>query len=130
MSTLRSMIGSDAEPPSVQWSASVVSGNVVEVAKLMVLLIMLTLTACGLYRNRCRPLAVWSPASPSPSASTPPPTEAMGIPGAVQILNSIEASLEDVLTSVVSSDNNTMVPDSTNSNMVVIEMPSLALPAA
>jgi len=53
-----------------------------------------------------------------------------GIPGAVQILNSIEASLEDVLTSVVSSDNNTMVPDSTNSNMVVIEMPSLALPAA
>jgi hypothetical protein len=52
-----------------------------------------------------------------------------GIPGAVQILNSIEASLEDVLTSVASSDNNTMVPDSTNSNMVVIEMPSLALPA-
>jgi hypothetical protein len=26
----------------------------------------------------------------------------------------------------VSSDNNTVVPDSTNSNMVVIEMPSLA----
>jgi hypothetical protein len=52
-----------------------------------------------------------------------------GIPGAVQILNSIEGSLEDVLTSVVSSDNNTMIPDSTNSNMVVIEMPSLALPA-
>jgi hypothetical protein len=53
-----------------------------------------------------------------------------GIPGAVQILNSIEGSLEDVLTSVVSSDNNTMVPEgSTNSNMVVIEMPSLALPA-
>jgi hypothetical protein len=45
-----------------------------------------------------------------------------GIPGAVQSLN----SLDDVLTSVVSSDNNTVVPDSTNSNMVVIEMPSLA----
>ncbi len=41
MSTLRSMIGSDAEPPSVQWSAaSVVSGDVVEIAKLMVLLIL------------------------------------------------------------------------------------------
>jgi len=52
-----------------------------------------------------------------------------GIPGAVQILNSTEGSLEDVLTSVVSSDNNTVVPDSTNSNMVVIEMPSLAVPA-
>jgi hypothetical protein len=78
MSTLRSMIGSDAEPPSVQWSASVVSGDVMEIAKLMVLLIMLTLTACGLYRNKCRPWAVWSPASPSPNTSTPPPTEAMG----------------------------------------------------
>jgi len=52
-----------------------------------------------------------------------------GIPGAVQILNSIEASLENVLTSVVSSVNDTVVPDSTNYNMVVIEMPSLALPA-
>jgi len=52
-----------------------------------------------------------------------------GIPGAVQSLNSIEGSVEDVLTSVVSSDKNTLVPDSTNSNMVVIEMPSLALPA-
>jgi hypothetical protein len=52
-----------------------------------------------------------------------------GIPGAVEILNAIEGSLEDVLTSVVSSHNNTAVPDSTNSNMVVIEMPSLALPA-
>jgi hypothetical protein len=40
------MIGSDAKPPSVQWSAaSVVSGDVMEIAKLMVLLIMLTLTA-------------------------------------------------------------------------------------
>ncbi len=52
-----------------------------------------------------------------------------GIPGAVEILNSIESSLENVLTSVVSSDNDTVVPDSTNSNMLVIEMPSLALPA-
>ncbi|CAM6022688.1 unnamed protein product [Sphagnum balticum] len=130
MSTLRSMIGSDAEPPSVQWSAaSVVSGDVMEIAKLMVLLIMLTLTACGLYRNICRPRAVQSQASSSPNTSTPPPTEATGIPGAVQSLNSIEGSLEDVLTSVVSSDNNTVVPDSTNSNMVVIEMASLALPA-
>ncbi len=51
-----------------------------------------------------------------------------GIPGAVEILNAIEGSLEDVLTSLVSSDNNTVVPDSTNSNMVVIEMPSLPLP--
>ncbi|KAH9560637.1 hypothetical protein CY35_06G116700 [Sphagnum magellanicum] len=127
MSTLRSMIGSDAEPPSVQWlAASVASGDVMEIAKLMVLLIMLTLTACGLYRIRCRPRAVQTQASSSPNTSTPPPTQAMG---AVQSLNSIEASLEDVLTSVVSSDNNTVVPDSTNSNMVVIEMPSLALPA-
>ncbi|CAM6022687.1 unnamed protein product [Sphagnum balticum] len=130
MSTLRSMIGSDAQPPSVQWSlASVVSDDVTEIAKLMVLLIMLTLTACGLYRNRCTPWSVQSHASSSPNTSTPPPTEALGIPGAVQFLNSIEGSLEDVLTSVVSSDNNTVVPDSTNSNMVVIEMPSLALPA-
>ncbi len=46
-----------------------------------------------------------------------------GIAGAVEILNSIESSLENVLTSVLSSDNDTVVPDSTNSNMVVIEMP-------
>jgi len=52
-----------------------------------------------------------------------------GTPGAVEILNSIEGSLENVLTSVESPDNDTVVPDSTNSNMVVIEMPSLALPA-
>jgi len=52
-----------------------------------------------------------------------------GIPRAVEILNSIESSLENVLTSVVSSYNDTVVPDSTNSNMVVVEMPSLALPA-
>ncbi len=79
MSTLRSMIGSDAEPPSVQWSAaSVVSGDVMEIAKLMVLLIMLTLTACGLYQSICRPRAVQSQDSSSPNTSTPPPTEAMG----------------------------------------------------
>jgi hypothetical protein len=36
------MISADAEPPSVQWSASVVFGDVMEIAKLMVLLIMLT----------------------------------------------------------------------------------------
>ncbi len=79
MSTLRSMIGSDAEPPSVQWSiaSSVVSGDVMVIAKLMVLLSMLTLTAYGLYKNRCRPCAVQSPAS-SPNSSRPPPTEAMG----------------------------------------------------
>ncbi len=50
-----------------------------------------------------------------------------GIPGAMEILNSIEGSLENVPTSVVSSDIDTVVPDSTN--MVVIEMASLALPA-
>jgi hypothetical protein len=50
-----------------------------------------------------------------------------GISGAVQILNSIEESLENVPTSVVSSDNDTVVPDSTN--MVVIEMASPPLPA-
>ncbi len=44
-----------------------------------------------------------------------------GIPGAMEILNSIEGSLENVPTSVVSSDNDTMGPDS----VVVIEMPSL-----
>jgi len=79
MSTLRSVIGSDAEPPSVQWSAaSVVSGDVMEIAKLMVLLIMLTLTACGLYRIKCGPQPVQSQYSSSPNTSTPPPTEAMG----------------------------------------------------
>ncbi len=51
-----------------------------------------------------------------------------GIPGAMQILNSIEGSLEnDVPTSGVNSDDDTVVLDSTN--MVVIEMASLALPA-
>jgi hypothetical protein len=50
-----------------------------------------------------------------------------GIPGAMEILNSIEGSLENVPTSILSSDNDTAVPDSTN--MVVIEMASLALPA-
>jgi hypothetical protein len=49
-----------------------------------------------------------------------------GIPGAMEILNSVEGSLENVPTSVVSSDNDTVVPASTN--MVVIEMASLALP--
>jgi len=79
MSTLRSMIGSDAKPPSVQWwAASMVSGDVMEIAKLMVLLIMLTLTACGLYRIRCRPRPVQSQDSSSPDTSTPPPTEATG----------------------------------------------------
>ncbi|CAK9856381.1 unnamed protein product [Sphagnum jensenii] len=128
MSTLRSMIGSDAESPSV--AALVVSGDVMEIAKLMVLLICITLTACGLYRNRCRPWAVRSQASSSPNTSTPPRTkgtEAMGIPGAMEILNSTEGSLENVPTGVVSSDNGTVVLDS--ANMVVIEMASLALPA-
>ncbi len=77
MPTLRSMIAADAEPPSVQWSASVVFGDVMEIAKLMVLLIMLTLTAYGLYKNRCRPGAVQSQASSSPNPSRPPPMEAI-----------------------------------------------------
>jgi len=50
-----------------------------------------------------------------------------GIPGAMEILDSIEGSLENVPTGVVSSDNDTVVLDS--ANMVVIEMASLALPA-
>jgi hypothetical protein len=50
-----------------------------------------------------------------------------GITGAMDILNSIEGTLENVPTGVLSSDNDTVVPDSTN--MVVIEMASLALPA-
>jgi hypothetical protein len=45
----------------------------------------------------------------------------------MEILNSIEGSLENVPTGVVSSDNDTVVLDS--ANMVVIEMASLALPA-
>ncbi|CAK9275281.1 unnamed protein product [Sphagnum jensenii] len=126
MPTLRSMIAADAQPPSVQRSASVVFGDVMEIAKLMVLLIMLTLTACGLYKNRPRPQAVQPQASSSPNSSRPP-TEAMGITGAMEILNSIEGTLENVPTGVLSSDNDTVVPDSTN--MVVIEMASLALPA-
>ncbi len=77
MPTLRSMIAADAQPPSVQKLASVVFGDVMEIAKLMVLLIMLTLTACGLYKNRRRPQAVQPQASSSPNSSTPP-TEAMG----------------------------------------------------
>jgi len=48
------------------------------------------------------------------------------IPGAMEILNSIEGTLENVPTSVLSSDNDTVVLDLTN--MVVIEMASLALP--
>jgi hypothetical protein len=51
-----------------------------------------------------------------------------GIPEAVEILNSIEGSLENVLMSVASSDSNAVVPDSTISNMV-FEMASFALPA-
>jgi len=39
---------------------------------------MLTLTAYGLYKNRCRQRAVQPQASSSPNTSTPPPTEAMG----------------------------------------------------
>ncbi len=77
MPTLRSMIAADAQPPSVQRSASVVFGDVMEIAKLMVLLIMLTLTACGLYKNRRRPQAVQPQAFSSPNSSRPP-TEAMG----------------------------------------------------
>ncbi len=50
-----------------------------------------------------------------------------GITGAMEILNSIEGTLENVPTGVLSSDNDTVVPDSTD--MVVIEMASLALPA-
>jgi hypothetical protein len=78
MPTLRSMIAADAQPPSVQRSASVVFGDVVEIAKLIVLLSMLTLTVYGLYRNRCRPRAVQSQAASSPISPRPPPTEAMG----------------------------------------------------
>ncbi len=78
MPTLRSMIAVDAEPPSMQWSASVVFGDVTEIAKLMVLLIMLTLTAYGLYRNRYMPRSqAQSQAASSPNSSRPPPTEAM-----------------------------------------------------
>jgi hypothetical protein len=72
------MIAADAQPPSVQRSASLVFGDVMEIAKLMVLLIMLTLTACGLYKNRRRPQAVQPQASSSANTSTPPQTEAMG----------------------------------------------------
>jgi hypothetical protein len=50
-----------------------------------------------------------------------------GIPGAMEILNSIEGSLENVPKSVVSSDNDTVIPDSPS--MVVIQMASLAFPA-
>jgi hypothetical protein len=48
-----------------------------------------------------------------------------GIPGAVQTRNSIEESLENVPTSVVSSDNDPVVPDL----VVEIEMASLPPPA-
>jgi len=48
-----------------------------------------------------------------------------GISGAVQILNSIEESLENVPTSVVSSDNDPVVPDL----VMEIEMASLPPPA-
>jgi hypothetical protein len=50
-----------------------------------------------------------------------------GNPEAMEILNSTEGSLENVPMSVLSSDNDTVVPDSTN--MLMIEMASLLLPA-
>jgi len=79
MPTFRSIIAADAQPPFVQRSASAaVFGDVMEIAKLTVLLIMLTLTACSLYKNRRRPQAVQHQASSSPNSSRPPPTEAMG----------------------------------------------------
>jgi hypothetical protein len=59
----------------VQRSASVVSGDVMEIAKLMVLLICISLTACGLYQNRCTPSATQSQASSSHNFSAPPPTK-------------------------------------------------------
>lgn len=49
------------------------------------------------------------------------------IPEAMEILNSIEGSLQDVLMSVASSNTNVVVLNSTSSNMVVIEMASFAL---
>ncbi len=78
MLTWRSMIGADAEPPSVQLSALVVSGDVLEITKFIC--ICITLTACGLYRNRCTPSATQSQASSSPNATSPPPpsTEPIG----------------------------------------------------
>jgi hypothetical protein len=45
----------------------------------------------------------------------------------MEILNSIEGSLQDVLMSVASSNTNVVVLNSTSSNMVVIEMASFAL---
>jgi hypothetical protein len=76
MSTLPNMIGSTAEPPSM--AASVVFGDVMEITKFMVLLIMLTLTTYGLYKNRCNPCAIQSQATSSPNSSRPPLMEAMG----------------------------------------------------
>jgi len=55
-----------------------VSGDVMEIAKLMVLFICITLTACGLYQNRCTPSATQSQASSSQDSSSPPPTEPIG----------------------------------------------------
>ncbi len=75
---MRSMIAADADHCTDGGSASVVFGVVMEIAKLMVLLIMLTLTACSLYKNRYRPQAVPAHAASSPNSSRPPPTEAMG----------------------------------------------------
>jgi len=76
MSTLPNMIGSTTEPPSMV--ASMVFGDVMEIAKLMVLLIMLTLTTYGLYKNSCSPCAIQSQATSSLNSSRPPPMEAMG----------------------------------------------------
>jgi len=45
----------------------------------------------------------------------------------MEILNSIEGSLEDVLMSVASLNTNVVVLNSTSSNMVVIKMASFAL---
>jgi hypothetical protein len=79
MATWRNMIGADAQPPSGQQLALVVSSDVMEIAKFMLFFICITLTAYGLYRSRCRPQAIPSHASSSPNASSPPPpTEPSG----------------------------------------------------
>jgi len=55
-----------------------VFGDVMGIAKFMVLLIMFTLTTYGLYKNRCSPCAIQSQATSFPNSSRPPPMEAMG----------------------------------------------------
>jgi len=73
MATWRNIVGADAQPPSGQQLALVVSSDVMEITKFMLFFICITLTAYGLYQSRCMPRAIPSQAFSSPNSCSPPP---------------------------------------------------------